>query len=228
MPQLEIAADTLADALEAQRGGAHSIELARDLSLGGLTPDLDLAARVRNAITIDLHVMIRSHARDFRYTAAEMDAMLADAERLRAIGVTGIVFGAQEDRGRLHIPHIETMCTAAGDLAFTLHRAIDTAIDPADSLRALAGIVTRVLTSGPAATAWEGRASLQAWVAAFPRVGFVVSGAITLDQLPILLTETGAHEAHIGGAARVDGAVSADRVRALLAASQIEGTHSTI
>jgi copper homeostasis protein len=37
---LEIAVDTLDRALAAERGGAHRIELCRELSNGGLTPSV--------------------------------------------------------------------------------------------------------------------------------------------------------------------------------------------
>jgi tRNA U38,U39,U40 pseudouridine synthase TruA len=45
----------------------------------------------------------------------------------------------------------------------------------------------------------------------------VVSGGIQADQITAILTETGAHTAHIGGAARTDGAVDAGKVAALRA-----------
>ena len=52
MPRLEIAVTSLDDALQAQQGGADSIEISEDLSVGGLTPTFDLVRQIREAMTI--------------------------------------------------------------------------------------------------------------------------------------------------------------------------------
>ena len=99
MPKLEIAAANRSlMPLAAQDGGADSIEISRDLSVGGLTPDFDLVRRARDAVQIAIHVMIRPHARDFLYTEREIDLILDSARKLAQIGINGVVFGALTPR----------------------------------------------------------------------------------------------------------------------------------
>src|SRR5690348_7739636 len=107
MPKLEIPIETLADALAAQEGGADSIEISRDLSQEGLTPDFDLVRRIRDAVQIAIHVMIRPHARDFTYTEREIDVILDDARKLAQTGINGVVFGALTAENRLDLALVE-------------------------------------------------------------------------------------------------------------------------
>jgi copper homeostasis protein len=197
-------------------GGAQSIEISRDLAVGGLTPPLELVQAVRDAVAIPIHVIVRPHARDFTYAFTEVEDMLHYVERLIPVGVNGVVFGAIAVDGRLDIDLIQRVRRTAGSLVFTLHRALDTSLQPERSLEALIGCVPRVLTSGPAASAWAGRHGLRAWVQSYGQhFRFVCSGGIRLDQLAELAAYTGAPEFHIGSAARTAGAVDVEKVMQL-------------
>lgn len=223
MPRLEIAAVSLADAIAAQDGGADSIEISHDLSVGGLTPDFELVRRARDAVQIDIHVMIRPHARDFVYTEREIDTILEDGRRLAQTGISGVVFGALTAERRLDLALIRQVASAAAPLPVTVHRALDESIEPEQTLEGLIGIAPRVLTAGPAPNAWEGRGALAQWVAAFgDRLRFVVSGGLKPEHLPDILRLVQAHEYHFGGAARRDGAVDAENVRRLRALLQTD------
>jgi copper homeostasis protein len=216
MTTLEIAATSFHDALAAQTGGAHSVEVSRDLAFGGLTPDPELVRHILDALTIPVYIIVRPTARDFVYTDAEIETILHDAQRFAAMGVTGVVFGAHTPSGMLDLILLQRVAAAAAPVMVTLHRALDTCADPDAALESAAGVVRRVLTSGPASNAWEGRASLRQWVERFGRrVEFVASGGIRLEQARLLAQETHARTLHIGGAARTDDAVDVVRVRAL-------------
>ncbi len=217
MTKLEIAATTLEDALAAQRGGADSIEISRDLALGGLTPPLEVVQAARDALTITIHAIVRPHARDFYYSELEIEQILRDARAFAALGV-GVVFGAQMANGKLDIALIQQVAEAASGVPVTVHRALDSCTNPDEALHLLSGVIPRALTSGPAASAWEGRDGLRRWVATFGHnIRFVASGAITLEQLRPLADHTGVHEVHLGGAARTNGAVDAAKVARLKA-----------
>lgn len=218
MPQLEIAVTTLADAVAAQDGGADSIEISHDLSVGGLTPDIDLVRRIRDAVQIGINVMIRPHARDFVYTESEIEAITDAARRLAETGIDGVVFGALTPEGFLDLALIAQVAQAAIPLPVTVHRALDASHEPEQALDALYGIVPRVLTAGPAPSAWEGRATLAQWVSDYgDRLRFVISGGLTAKQMPEMLATVGAPEYHFGSAARTGAAVDATKVGALRA-----------
>ena len=216
MPKLEIPIETLADALAAQEGGADSIEISRDLSLDGLTPDFDLVRRIRDSVKIAVHVMIRPHARDFVYTEREMDGIIGDARTLAQSGVNGVVFGALTPENRLDLVQVERVAQAAAPIPLTVHRALDFSLEPEPALAGLIGIVPRVLTSGPASTAWEGRLALANWVSRYGNnLEFVVAGRLKLEQLAELITLVRAPAYHFGSAARSGNSVDVEKVRAL-------------
>lgn len=219
MPKLEIAATTLEDVLNAQKGGANSVEISHDLSLGGLTPDFDLVRRACAASQIDIHVMIRPHARSFVYDSQDIEQILDEARQLAQTGIQGVVFGALTPENRLDIDLIKRVAQAAAPLPLTLHRALDYSTDAEEGLAQLVGIVPRVLTGGPAATAWEARATLAKWVSAFALdFRFVVSGTLRIEQMPDMLEAVCAHEYHFGSAARTGNKIAVSKVRALAAA----------
>lgn len=219
MPKLEIAATSVEDVLNAQKGGANSVEISHDLSVGGLTPSFDLVRRACAASEIDIHVMIRPHARNFVYDARDIEQILEDARKLAQTGVQGIVFGALTPENRIDLALMKQVVQAAAPLPVTLHRALDYSHEPEQALAQLIGIVPRVLTGGPAPTAWEARAKLAAWVSTFgSQFRFVISGTLRLEQMPEMLEAVRAQEYHFGSAARTGTKVAVPRVRALATA----------
>lgn len=219
MPKLEIAALTVADAVAAQEGGADSIEISRDLSVGGLTPDFDLVRRVRDAVTIPINVMLRPHAETYVYSESDVAQILDDACSLAHLGVNGVVFGALTPDRCLDLALIARVAGEAIPLPLTVHRALDESIEPEKALAGLVGVIPRVLTAGPAPDAWSGRVALAGWVRDYgDRLRFVVSGGLTLAHIPDMVATVKAHELHFGSAARTGGSVDVAKVRALKAA----------
>lgn len=215
-PLLEIAAISLEDAYQAKAGGADSIEISRDLALDGLTPSLDLVRAVLDQVAITTNVIVRPHACSFVYDADDVVLILEQVKALVEIGVNGIVFGAQTADGDIDVDLVKQVVEASGSVPVTLHRALDLSRDPESALDALRGIIPRVLTAGPARTAWDGREGLRRWVQTYTGdFQFVVSGGLTLEQLPEMVQTVGAAEYHFGGAARLDSVVDAGRVQML-------------
>ncbi|MEQ8676008.1 MAG: copper homeostasis protein CutC [Aggregatilineales bacterium] len=216
MTTLEIAVTELEDASASALGEADSVELSIDLHRDGLTPPMPLVHEVRHQVAIDVHVIIRPHDRDFIYTPDEIEGILSTAHTLNETTITGIVFGAHLPDSRFDVDLVKRVRDAAPNLQFTLHRALDSCRNPEEALDALQGTIDRALTSGPAKTAWEGRAGLKKWVDAFgTKIDFIAAGSVTLAQLPALVTETGVSGIHCGSAARINGEVSWEQVKRL-------------
>jgi copper homeostasis protein len=216
MTTLEIAVETLADAIAAEQGGADSVEISRNLARDGLTPSLRLVQQIRDGVGIDVHVIVRPHDRDFIYSEIEFQAILANATALAQTGIASIVFGAHRPDGHLHVAMIRAVAAAAAPLKLTLHRAIDSARDPDEGLQSLSANLDRVLSAGPAATAWQGRDGLRAWQQQFgQRITFIAAGRLRADTLAALVQHTGVGGVHVGSAARQDGVVTADKVAQL-------------
>jgi len=99
---VEVCVDSLASAQAAVLGGAHRLEICEDLSVGGVTPSIDLftsikgwvAARTPPRRPIPLFVLVRIRAGDFVYTPAEVAEMADQVAAFAALGADGVVIGA--------------------------------------------------------------------------------------------------------------------------------------
>jgi copper homeostasis protein len=195
---VEAAVETLDSALAAERAGADRIELCDNLGEGGTTPDGGLVAAIVERIRIPVFVLIRPRAGDFFYSESEFDVMMRDIELTRTMGIAGIVTGALNANGRVAVKRTRSLVKAAGGLPVTFHRAIDSAADlPVALDDAIEAGVSRVLTSGGAATAREGVDVITALVKqARERVSIVAGGGIREHNVREVLARTGAHEVH--------------------------------
>src|SRR5215207_5201050 len=119
MPKLEIAATSVEDVLNAHKGGANSVEISHDLSVGGLTPSFDLVRRACDDSQIDIHVIIRPRPGDFLYDGREIDQILQDAQKLAQTGIQGVVFGATTLDNCLDLSLIAQVAREAAPLPVT-------------------------------------------------------------------------------------------------------------
>ncbi len=201
---LEICAANLDSALAAQQAGAHRIELCSALSVGGLTPSPGLLQETLHRVSMPVHVLIRPREGHFVYSEAETELMCADVAFCKERGAAGVVVGALLPGGDLDLRALERLKMAAGPLALTFHRAIDVCPRPLEALEALAALgFTRVLSSGGAPTAWEGRARLQEMVsAAGGRITVMPGGGIMPANIGALARHTGATTFHMSAQKR--------------------------
>jgi copper homeostasis protein len=201
MPLFEICAVNLQSAIAAQAAGANRIELCSALDVGGLTPSIGLLRAAVKAIHIPVYVLIRPREGDFCYTPAEVDLMAEDIRFCRENGARGVVIGALDRKGRLDVEVLEHLCSAAQGLDVTCHRAFDMTPDAFESLDTLIGLgINRVLSSGQAPDAYEGRHRLAAMVRhAAARISIMPGSGIHADNIQAIAAETGAQEFHFTG-----------------------------
>lgn len=197
---LEIAVDTLDRALAAELGGAHRIELCSDLLNGGLTPSVELMRSVREQLRSPVFVMIRPRAGNFLYSAAEFAEMRRDIAIALEMGMSGVVLGILTGDGRVDVERTQQLVEQARPLPVTFHRAFDISSDLRKSLEAVIQTgAARILTSGGATSAIEGRAQLAELVErARGRVIIVPGAGISAANVDIVAKDTGAWEFHAG------------------------------
>lgn len=197
------------DAVAARAGGAQRVELCAALVEGGITPSHASIQQCRDAVDIDVMVMIRPRGGDFYYTEREIAAMYQDIDVCKKIGVTGVVFGALDADGSVARPLVQSLMDAAGDLETTFHRAFDVSLDPFASLETLIQLgVDRVLTSGQEATVPEGTELIKALVdRAAGRIGILPGCGITPDNVRNVIEKTGVKEFHATAFGRLDSAM---------------------
>jgi len=192
---VELSVDTLAGVVAADALGCDRVELCSAGLVGGLTPSHGLiAAAVSRCARV--HVMVRPRGGDFRYTAAEVDSMVADVAHAVSLGAAGVVSGVLTVDGVVDVGAVSALVAAAGGREFTFHRAIDACVDPLAGLDRLAGLgVHRVLTSGAAPTAVEGAALIGEMVRrGGPTV--MACGGVRPDNVLDVVAATGVRDVH--------------------------------
>lgn len=195
---LEICVETLQSAVNAWKGGAHRVELCQHLQVGGLTSSYGLIQAVRQAIPIEIHVLIRPRAGDFVYSAEEWELIRADIRVCKQLGVEGVVIGGLLADQSIDMPQMEACMREAQGMHVTFHRAFDLVREPLMALEQLKQLgIQRLLTSGQASDVYQGRACLKALVIqAGEAIAIMPGGGVTLKTLPDLLTYTGAKTIH--------------------------------
>ena len=224
-PILEVIACTVDDAVTAERGGAHRLELVRDLGRGGLTPPPALVADVVRAVRIPVRVMVREDE-PFVVSDPDLTQALCDAAReIGRLGIDGLVLGFLDGSGCVDEGLLGRVLGEAPGVRATFHRAFEEVADQTVALKALARWpqIDRVLVTGGSGNARERLAALTALAAlAPPRIRVLSAVGSDRDLLAGVWSEPSLGEAHVGRAARdpeaVDAPVSAAKVRALLTA----------
>jgi len=155
--KLEICANSLQSALNAQLAGADRIELCNELSVGGVTPSLGLLKAVKEKIAIPVHVLIRPRSGDFNYSDDEFEQMKLDIELCKDLGFAGIVTGVLQEDASIDLERTATLIEISNPLSFTFHRAFDCVPNPENALEKLIQLkVDRILTSGQKGKAIDG------------------------------------------------------------------------
>ena len=198
--QLEIAVDSLERAIAAERAGAHRLELCANLDVGGLTPGIELIRRVRSAVRIPIHVMLRPRPGDFIYSAAEFAEMKTSIKTIAAENLEGIVTGVLLADGRVDVLRTSELVALASPMRVTFHRAFDQAPDFAAALESV--ILTgahRLLTSGGAANAQTGAPVLRSlFEQAANRITILPGGGLHPGNIAQVARATGGRELHTG------------------------------
>ncbi|WP_196259830.1 copper homeostasis protein CutC [Pelagibacterium limicola] len=203
MSVLEVCVDDPEGLATAIEGGADRIELCAALALGGLTPSPGLLAAARSA-PVPVYVMIRPRAGDFVFAAAEINAMIAEIDHVRALGFAGVVLGASRPDGRLDTGTLAALCGRARGLGTTLHRAFDLVPDFAEAIElAVALGFERILTAGGAENVDKGlKALTDITRLAGNRISIMPGSGVTVTNAPELIARLGVRELHASGSRR--------------------------
>lgn len=194
---LEICANSIVSALNAQNAKADRIELCSHLEVGGLTPSHGLIKVVREFLDIPVYVLIRPRAGDFSYSYLELEIMKEDIEFCAEIGCKGVVFGCLSTERDIHEAYTTVLMQAAGYMDVTFHRAFDHTRNPFESMEALKEIgVQRILTSGQAKNAMEGLELLGELIEEADDEIVIMPGGGIRPENVLSVLEIGAREVH--------------------------------
>jgi copper homeostasis protein len=195
---LEVCVASLRDALSAAEAGADRLELNSALELGGLTPSPGLVREVLQATDLPVIAMVRPRGAGFCYDALERRVMLADAETLLEQGVAGIAFGGLTPERQIDQRLCRELVRLAGNLETVFHRAFDLVEDAQSAAQCLVDLnITRLLTSGKAATAIEGAhliADIRRWTEG--KLQLLPGAGVTASNVERLLHQSGCSQVH--------------------------------
>ncbi|KAL4751935.1 hypothetical protein BDW72DRAFT_192445 [Aspergillus terricola var. indicus] len=129
-PLLEIACFNSNSAFLAAAAGADRIELCKEYSLGGLTPEPSTLATLKSQLQIPVYVMIRPTAHTFSYDPADFERMGREIDMFSQLGADGFVFGilhhpSEKSRSLVDIARNTTLIRRAKGRPCTFHRAFD-------------------------------------------------------------------------------------------------------
>ena len=95
---LEVCADSVRSAVEAQAGGADRIELCSGLVIGGLSPSVAMFEQVKKNVDIPVRVLLRPRFGDFCYDGYEFETLKEEVCLFREAGADGVVIGILKNR----------------------------------------------------------------------------------------------------------------------------------
>jgi copper homeostasis protein len=229
---LEVITCSVADAIEAEKGGAGRLEIVRDLDRGGLTPSVELVRAIKEAVDLPLRVMVRESDGYQTSGEAEIVRLCAAADEFARLDVDGLVLGFLNGK-TIDLDLMGRILAAAPRLKATFHHAFE---DAADQLQAISEIkklsqVDRILSHGGSGNLEERGQRLDTYVhAAAPAITIIAGGRIDRRAIALLRHMTPIREFHVGRAARrefrVDGEVQSELVRALVDSMNISSDAS--
>jgi copper homeostasis protein len=154
---VEVCANSVESALNAQNAGADRIELCTELGVGGVTPSYGLLKQIKQKIALPVNVLIRPRSGYFTYSVAEFDAMLEDIDLCVELGFQGIVSGVLHKDFTLDVARTRQLMDRSNGLEFTFHRAFDWVKNPFETLQQLEAMgVDTILSSGQRNSALQG------------------------------------------------------------------------
>ena len=195
---IEICANGLTSAINAEQGGANRIELCYNLWEGGTTPSMATIEMAVQLLSIPVFVLIRPRGGDFTYTDLEFQLMKREIEYCTEIGVAGIVTGVLLSDGSIDQKRTRELIEWSCGLPFTFHRAFDHVPEPIPALDELIELgVDRVLTSGQKTSAAKGKALISKLVKhAQNHIIVLPGGGINTENIEGLI-DAGCTEFHL-------------------------------
>ena len=186
---VEACVENLEAAIEAEKNGAHRIELCADLANDGLTPSDDLLISVFEKVKIPIRAMIRPRTGNFWYSKSEIKQMKSSILFCKKLRIEGVVFGLLMKDNTVDVENTNALAKLAFPLKVTFHKAIDETPDIFKAVEILAKIneISAVLTTGKMPTAMEGNQILNQLVQKFGnKIDIIAAGKITPHNLPEL------------------------------------------
>jgi copper homeostasis protein len=198
MIEMEVCANSVSSAIEAQLGGAKRVELCASLSEGGTTPSYAEIVMAKKMLDIEVYPIIRPRGGDFLYSPLEFELMKEDVRMCKALKCDGISTGILTRDGKVDMERCAELFELAKPMQVTFHRAFDMTDDLPQALEDIISLgAARILTSGGKSSALEGAAVLAELIhQANGRISIMPGAGVNPANIADIIGLTGAKEFH--------------------------------
>ncbi|MCX2477573.1 copper homeostasis protein CutC [Pedobacter sp. MC2016-15] len=198
MIEMEVCANSVTSAIEAQLGGAKRVELCASLTEGGTTPSYSEIVMSKKMLDIEVYPIIRPRGGDFLYSALEFELMKEDVRLCKSLGCEGISTGILTSDGKVDKIRCAELFELASPMKVTFHRAFDMTDNLEEALEDIIALgAVRILTSGGKSSALEGAAVLSKLIEqADGRISIMPGAGVNINNLAEIISITGAKEFH--------------------------------
>ena len=195
---LEVCANSVQSAINADIAGAQRIELCQNLNEGGTTPSWGAIQYCTQHLSLKTFVLIRPRTGDFCYSDAEFEVIKNDVLECKRLGVAGVVVGFLNSDYTIDKEKTVEIVKLAAPMEVTFHRAFDICAQHEQSLEDIIDCgCHRILTSGFKKTAEEGVEELaKLKLLANGRIAILVGSGINQHNIAEIATKTGLTEFH--------------------------------
>ncbi|MBR3799641.1 MAG: copper homeostasis protein CutC [Bacteroidales bacterium] len=195
---VEICANSVQSAINAEKGGADRIELCQNLNEGGTTPSYAAIKYCVEKLSLKTMVLVRSRPGDFCYNEAEYEAIKEDVLMCKNLGAHGVVVGFLDKNLDIDTKRTSEIVKLARPMEVTFHRAFDRCRDWHTALEQIIECgCDRILTSGQRKTAPEGIDNLrEIQRLAAGRIKILAGSGVNSQNVADLIHATGVGEVH--------------------------------
>jgi len=206
---MEVCANSLSSAIEAQLGGAVRVEFCASLTEGGTTPSYGQIALAKQMLDIEVFPIIRPRGGDFLYNKLEFEIMKEDIRICKELGCDGIVTGILLPDGKVDVERCKELVELAKPMPVAFHRAFDMTDNLEEALEdVIATGAIRILTSGGKASATEGAETLARLILlAGDRISIMPGAGVNISNIASLIATTGAKVFHASARKSVSSAM---------------------
>jgi copper homeostasis protein len=198
MIQMEVCANSVTSAIEAQLGGAKRVELCASLTEGGTTPSYAEIAMAKKMLDIEVYPIIRPRGGDFLYSPLEFELMKEDIRMCKSLNCDGISTGILTKEGKVDKVRCAELFELAKPMKVTFHRAFDMTDHLEEALEDIISLgAERILTSGGKSSALQGAHVLSMLIQqADGRISIMPGAGVSLNNIAEIIASTGAREFH--------------------------------
>lgn len=214
---LEIATFDLTSAEIALNSVADRIEFCAEISLGGITPNLEEFKYLKDKYLTPIHVMIRPVGGNFLYSNQEFLQMQNDILAFSKAGADGFVLGILNENHEVDVEKNKILVDLANGKPCVFHRAIDRTKNIFESAEKIIELgFKEILTSGGKNSAIEGKENLKKLVNDYSdNVRILIGGGVRSGNISELKNITGGNYFHSSAILPYESFASAEEIKNL-------------